>query len=294
MIGWVIYNGNLQSKKIEDLVEHLIKKGKEKDLDLIAVKNNDIIIAIDTIGNPIIRHIRYDYLPDFVISWDKDINLLSHFESIGIRVYNNSKAILECDNKILMHKRLLHSGIRMPKTIIAPMVYSNSDIHDFDVYNEIINELKLPIIVKEAYGSFGMQVYKADTKEELLDIVKKLKSTEHIFQEYISESKGRDIRINIVNNEVVASMMRKSETDFRANITSGGKAFNYTPTEEEKELALKASKILNLDFSGVDILFSDTPILCEVNSNPHFKSILDCTGIDISDYILDFIKDDLC
>ncbi len=294
MIGWVIYNGNLQSKKIEDLVNHLVKRGKEKDLALTAVKNNDIIISIDAVGKPLLRHIKYDYLPDFVLSWDKDIHLLNHFEKLGIRVYNNSRAILECDNKILMHKRLLNSGIRMPKTIIAPMVYSNSNINDFELYDEIITELKLPIIIKEAYGSFGMQVYKADTKEELLDIVKKLKSKEHIFQEYISESKGRDIRINIVNNKVVASMMRKSETDFRANITSGGKAVNYTPTEKEKEMALKASRILNLDFSGVDILFSDEPILCEVNSNPHFKSILDCTGIDISDDIIDFIKDDLC
>ena len=35
----------------------------------------------------------------------------------------------------------------------------------------------------------------------------------------------------------------------------------------------------------------DEPIVCEVNSNPHFKSSLDCTGVDMSPLILSHIKE---
>ena len=52
---------------------------------------------------------------------------------------------------------------------------------------------------------------------------------------------------------------------------------------------------MNLDFAGVDILFgeNDEPILCEVNSNAHFKNILDCTGVNVAQCILDYIIGDI-
>jgi ribosomal protein S6--L-glutamate ligase/gamma-F420-2:alpha-L-glutamate ligase len=48
------------------------------------------------------------------------------------------------------------------------------------------------------------------------------------------------------------------------------------------------------DFAGVDILFGkDGPLVCEVNSNPQFKSTLDATGVDLSEYIVKYIKENL-
>ena len=44
------------------------------------------------------------------------------------------------------------------------------------------------------------------------------------------------------------------------------------------------------DFAGVDVLYGKNgPIVCEVNSNPHFKSSLECTGVDMSELIMDHI-----
>ena len=112
-----------------------------------------------------------------------------------------------------------------------------------------------------------------------------------IFQEFIAESKGKDIRINMVGNQAVASMLRYNNNDFRANITNGGSMKNYTPTEEEIAVAQKVCKALNLDFGGVDILFGKNgPIVCEVNSNAHFKNIFDCTGVNVADYIGEYIE----
>ena len=47
---------------------------------------------------------------------------------------------------------------------------------------------------------------------------------------------------------------------------------------------------MGLDFAGVDILFGeDGPVVCEVNSNAHMKNIYDCTGIDVSDFIIRYV-----
>ena len=63
---------------------------------------------------------------------------------------------------------------------------------------------------------------------------------------------------------------------------------NLTPAIEAA--AIKAAEVIGLDFAGVDVLFGkDGPVVCEVNSNPHFKSSLECTGVDMSEEIMDYI-----
>ena len=86
-------------------------------------------------------------------------------------------------------------------------------------------------------------------------------------------------------------MLRYSDTDFRANITNGGKMVPFTPDKAWKEAAIKISKALKLDFAGVDLLFGkdDKPYICEINSNAHFKNIDDCTGSDVALEIIDYI-----
>jgi RimK family alpha-L-glutamate ligase len=128
-----------------------------------------------------------------------------------------------------------------------------------------------------------------------MEKVNQLKHKPHVYQEFIQSSFGKDIRLHVVGDEVVATMMRKSEIDFRANVTNGGKMYQYTPTEEQAALAVKSAKLLGADFAGVDLLFgeNDEPIICEVNSNAHMKNILSCTGVDVSEFIMDYIYKDL-
>ena len=61
--------------------------------------------------------------------------------------------------------------------------------------------------------------------------------------------------------------------------------------KEFLDLAIKASRALNLDFGTVDMLLDEFnhPIVCELNSNPQFKSTFDVTNVDLSDYIRDYI-----
>lgn len=178
----------------------------------------------------------------------------------------------------------------MPKTILAPMTFANIGYTNYDFLELVEKELNYPIIVKECFGSFGMQVYKADSREELMEFVVKIGAKPMLFQEFIVNSAGRDIRLHVVGNQVVTSMYRYSENgDFRANITNGGKMKPYEPTEEEKSLAIESAKVLGLDFAGVDLLIGPDgkAMVCEVNSNAHFKNIFDCTNVNVADAIIE-------
>lgn len=256
-----------------------LKTAFEKRGHNIDVYTNIELTDIDSISNK----------PDFVLFWDKDIVLAKRLEKLGLRLFNNSKAIEICDNKALTYVEL-ENIIPMPRTIAAPMTYRNIGYSNTDFVMSACKTLGLPMVIKECFGSFGQQVYLAKSVENAVEIVKDT-GEPLIFQEFIRESKGKDIRINIVGSKAVASMKRYNCNDFRANITNGGSMEKYEPTKEELEIALKVCNVLGLDFGGVDILFGKNgPVLCEVNSNAHFKNIYDCTGVNVADCIAEYIE----
>ena len=154
--------------------------------------------------------------------------------------------------------------------------------------------LGLPLIIKECRGSFGKQVYLADTEEQAAEIIRSHEATPMIMQQAVRESFGRDVRIYVVGGEVMGAMRRSNDRDFRANIANGGSAEAYVPSDEEKHLALEAVRLLGLDFGGVDILHSqEGPLLCEVNSNAHFAAMEKSTGADISGAVMRYIRSEL-
>ena len=74
----------------------------------------------------------------------------------------------------------------------------------------------IPFIVKEAYGSFGEQVYLIHTENDLLKTIHDLGHKPFIIQEFIEHSKGRDIRVNVVRRSSHCS----DATPFRARLPS--------------------------------------------------------------------------
>lgn len=290
--GWLIYNGGLKSPKYMELNELYAKAAKKLGITLQLIANNEIYCLIED-GKNIIKVPSATFQPDFILFLDKDIRLAKQLEKLGYRLFNSREVIENCDDKILTFEVLANTGIKMPKTLFSAMFFNGTGNGEADLgFTNIIEEtFSYPLVIKEAFGSFGAQVYLIHNREELLAKQKELLYVPHLYQEFIDSSKGRDVRIYVVGNQVVASMYRHSDTDFRANISNGASMSPYEPSEAFCELAIKATEVLGADFTGVDLLFgeNDEPILCEVNSNAHIKNIYDCTGIDVAEAIFKHI-----
>ena len=285
MRGWLIVNSFMNTDKFVSLYEMLSTAFKKHNVTLDIKKASDISLEV---GANIINK------PDFAIFWDKDIYLAERLEKSGVRLFNNKKAVLLCDNKILMYQALKENNIKIPRTFIAPKTFEGLNYHDRSFLKEVIDEIGFPIVVKEAYGSFGEQVYLANDIDSLNKIVDQIGYKDFLMQEFIASSKGKDIRINVVGNKAVVSMLRENDSDFRSNISSGGHGEKYESKPEYLDLAVKAAQALGLDFAGVDVLFGkDGPIICEVNSNPQFASTLKATGVNLADYIAEYILNNL-
>lgn len=292
MVGWLVVNEFLNSDKFNEIHKWLLDAAKKQGIRLVKKTNAQILIELPRKG------LKEGTLPDadFVLFLDKDVRLARYLELLGYKVFNPAEAIYACDDKSMTHLLLSGAGIPMPVTIVAPMTFDNIGYTNTDFLNDIAGKLGFPMVVKECFGSFGQQVYLAGDFGELAAIVRRIGTKPMLFQEYIKTSHGRDIRLQVVGNRVIAAMYRYSDSgDFRANLTIGGKMKPYRPTDKQVDLALKSCEILGLDFAGVDILFGEDeePVVCEVNSNAHFKNIYDCTGVNAADAIISHIKSKL-
>lgn len=281
MKAWLIVNTFMANEKFNHLYELLSSAFKKRNVSLEIKRAQDISLEVN---GPIKEK------PDFALFWDKDIYLAKRLEQSGVRLFNTAKAIELCDNKVLMYQELAKNNIRIPRTFIAPKTFEGLGYKDLSFLDSVTKQVGWPIVIKEAYGSFGEQVFLVNTKEEAAKIIERIGYKDFLMQEFIVSSKGKDVRINVVGDQAIVSMLRENKNDFRSNISSGGTGNKYEPSQEYIDLAIKASKALGLSFAGVDVMFGENgPIICEVNSNPQFASTLKATGVNIAEYIIDYI-----
>lgn len=311
--GYLIVNGYLENHRFFVLYDMLKEAFEKENIILEIITNKDILQIID-------KDIKNKLICDFIIFWDKDILLCEMLEKLGYKVLNSSNTIRICDDKALTYINLINHNINMPKTILMPFSFENIGYNDFSYLDNVIECLGFPMIIKENKGSFGTGVYLINNKEELLKKVKNSFPKATIFQEYInnnifefmdisnnliSQNSAIDIRIMTVGKKALGAVMRINEGDYRSNVLSGGKMISLTDNKlnvnnntifypnlnKYLSEAEKISQILDLDFGSVDFLIgkNNQPILCEVNSNAHFKTFYTVTNINLAEELAKYI-----
>ena len=221
---------------------------------------------------------------DFLVFFDKDKYLSAILTQLGVRLFNKHEAIRLCDDKAETYLALCNSGVKMPKTIFGALCYKDECNYSEEAIDKIIDEIGLPMIVKQSFGSMGSGVNLANSKSELIEILDKVKVKPHFFQEYLGKKVGVDIRVIVIGGKVTAYYERSNPNDFRSNIAIGGKGRVVDLPEEFRKTAEKCAKTLGLDYCGVDLLFGNDgePIVCEVNSNAFMEGIEGTTGINVA------------
>ncbi|MBN2102226.1 MAG: RimK family alpha-L-glutamate ligase [Candidatus Aenigmarchaeota archaeon] len=214
--------------------------------------------------------------------------LIRYLQRKGVFVLNDDTGISNAKDKLQTIQKLSEANIPIPKTILAKFPISTRFVQ---------KEFKFPVILKTISGSQGKGVVLCETKNSLEDITKLISKTANgenniIIQEFISESRGKDIRVYVLGGRAIGAMLRTSRGDkFKANFSSGGKVENYPLNPELEWLAVESSRIVGLELAGVDILFDKNGYkVCEVNSNPGFKGLEKATGLNIPQEIFNFLQ----
>jgi ribosomal protein S6--L-glutamate ligase len=212
--------------------------------------------------------------------------LTRQFEALKVFCLNSSSAITQSRDKLYSLQLLLNHGVDIPTTGFA-----NSPLDTNDLITMVGGP---PLIVKLLEGTQGKGVVLAETKKAAESVINAFKSINAniLVQEFIKEANGKDIRCFVVDGKVVAAIQREAlPGEFRANIHLGGTASVVKVTQEEKKIAIKAAKAMNLKVAGVDIIRSSKgPLLLEVNSSPGLEGIEGATNKDIAGKMIKAIE----
>ena len=284
MNGLIIVNQTIghNEYKIKRFQEEFSKRNISLDVfvndgSLSVIKNSEVTINLPK--------------ADFVFYLDKDIYLARLLEKAGYRLFNKPDFIKLCDDKMLTFIRCANEGIKMPKTISGPLVYTDLKPCNYTFLNKVIKELSLPLVVKKVYGSLGEGVYLVNTKQELIDLYSQIYRNPIIFQEYVKSSYGKSIRVLIIDGKVFGSFVRKNSLDFRSNFGDNASSRVLENPEKYEAFAQKIADKLQIEYAGIDLLVyeDDEPILCEINSNAFFEEFEKVTGLNVAEAVRDMV-----
>ena len=286
----IVYDANTDEKSFEVQTKLLFDAAKKLGISITARSNVQIYTML---SNTKVKSFESYANFDFALFLDDDVWLARNLEMLGLKVYNNSRAIDICENCANMYQQLIKCGVNIPKTVILPSAlseYKKETIHPF--VDQIIDDLGLPIIIKQWFGDLGRGVHLAKTREQAYEIVDRFEGRELLFQEFISEASGTDIRMYVVRNKVLASLRRTAgKEDFRSNTNFGGIMEKHIPTFVEQKLALDACKAVGCEFGVVDILKSiNGPVVCEVNTSANIQYFQEVSDFNIAEQILKALK----
>jgi ribosomal protein S6--L-glutamate ligase len=214
--------------------------------------------------------------------------VVRQFEMMKIFTAVESQALVRSRDKLRSLQILARAGIGIPKTAFA------SSPKEKDIDNVIESVGGAPCVVKLLEGTQGIGVILAENQKaakSVLEAFMKLKAN-MLVQEFIKEAGGADIRVFVVDGQVVGAMKRQAkEGEFRSNLHRGGSAKVIQLTAEERATAIKSVKKLGLGIAGVDLLQSSRgPLVMEVNSSPGLEGIEGATGVDIAGKIIEYVE----
>ncbi len=211
--------------------------------------------------------------------------VVRQFEQMDVFCANTSAGISNSRDKLRSLQILSRHHIGIPETTFVR--------DKQDVLPAIERVGGAPVVIKLLEGTQGIGVLLAETVQAAESIIELLQSQKQnvLIQKFVAESRGKDIRAFVVGDQVVGAMRRVAQgQEFRSNVHRGGLTESVELDPAYNETAVRASQILGLRVSGVDMLeSSDGPQIMEVNSSPGLEGIERCTQLDIAGSIMDYI-----
>lgn len=255
----------------------LVQEAKKQGISLEMVGVEDTVIRDGTLylgKNPLQK-------ADFAINRYKHGVIKDEVNALVKRSYNSLSGLCRYIDKASELIDMKQVPIVLPKYIVAKWQLS---------YEEIVAELGSPFVVKGLQGSQGNQVYLVEQETQYKDLQKQYPGKEMLFEEFIRESYGKDVRFLMIAGEVSACMQRVAKAGFRSNFALGADVVSYPVNDRIREIARDIHQRTKIDIVGVDLLLGAKDyVFCEINVTPGIEGIERATQSNVAGQIIDYI-----
>jgi tetrahydromethanopterin:alpha-L-glutamate ligase len=207
--------------------------------------------------------------------------VLRVMQELGMLVVNSPEAIAQAANKFATSLALERARVPTPRTVVTSRI---EDAMDF--LASFGTAVSKPLF---GYKGRGIVLVNDEDEETLRSI---LESQGIVYlQEFIRLERPRDIRVFVVDGEVLGAIYRVAPAGaWISNLAQGGKAEPCLVSEELRDLTVRACRALGAIYSGVDLLeTADGLRVIEVNGTPSGKGIYEALGVDVTRAIASYI-----
>jgi ribosomal protein S6--L-glutamate ligase len=212
--------------------------------------------------------------------------VVRQFDLMGVPVLNGAVSIARSRDKLRALQLLTRRKLDVPTTVCARSPAG--------VEAALALVGGCPAIVKLQQGTQGIGTMIAETSQAVHSLLETFwaMGQDIVLQEYVRESKGRDLRVIVVGGRAIAAMRRVAKPgEFRANLHRGGKGDGVRLPRAYRTVAIRAAKAMGLEVAGVDMLESKSgPKILEINSSPGLEGVERATGIDVAGAIIGYAE----
>lgn len=262
--GWFIYS-NIGINSGTNFLNTMKKRALEYGVSIEILNYEDISLVAGESLEMYYKGEKIEYFPNFVFLRTMSITIGRFLKEKGIKIINDPESMVIAKDKFRIHLILSNNNIHTPKTLFPKKNKLK--------YKEVVEILGTPFVAKDNFGSRGRGVKLIKNKEEYIKIKH---NKNYIYQEYIKSTYGKDLRIYVLDGEILGCVQRNAakSDEFRANISQGGYAIPYELDDKIKNICLKVAELLGFDFTGIDLLFTEEGYtVCEINSIAAFTSL---------------------
>lgn len=221
--GWLLYTEE-DAEKNDSFINELIVEAREQQIELTLKLQHEIEINSNT---PNI---------DFVWNRTRDEKVAHYFEKHHIRVFNSSFVNKLANNKWLSYLFAKEMGIPCIPT-----------------WREMPQNVQFPVVVKSVSGHGGREVAICHSYEEVNHYIKLFGLNTSIIQPYI-KSNSQDIRIWVLGDRILGSVVRTGNNSFKSNYTLGGSIARFNIPIELSNIIQSIVKKIKSDYIGIDFI----------------------------------------
>lgn len=256
MKGYLIYN-SIDIIRNKSYIDWIIDEGSNLNIDITLFTNKENFSVLD--------------YPDFVINRSRDSFVSKFFEEKSIPVFNDYKTTFITNDKLKTYDYLKEN---------IPMLDTFKLIDKPDFY---------PCVIKSRHGHGGNEVFLINKENEYLN----LNIDNNYIYQRLADDLGKDLRVYIIGNKIITSILRTNDKSFKSNYSLGGNISLYTLSDKEKDLIYQIITHFNFGLVGIDFLFDENNnlVLNEIEDAVGSRMVSKLTDINIVKLYLEFIID---